>query len=163
MRYLRRATQIVWFSLMIAAGSYLGPVIASQLRQETQPRPLSKPTGSRMGMRLATDNAGGPGKLVVSGLLVVGMPQKVPTKAHRMVLKLRILAEDGTAVVEKEIDRFTVDPKAHHVEYPVRRVYHLPAGTYQVQLQGWDLNRPIKDETGEFVPIVHANTWHAVP
>ena len=136
MKTRKRLVLVALLALSAFAGNRLAMAWAARFRHaDLSPRPIARRSESRLGMRLAQANIGGPGSLVVSGVLEVGLPDSFP---NRMDVVVWVTAPDGTVLVNEIVGHCDVAKDVQQTEYPVLRTYKLPPGLYYVQLVGFD-------------------------
>jgi hypothetical protein len=156
MKIRKRVALALLLVLSALLGTHLGMVWAARSRLDLTPQPIREQHHDRLAMALDYTNAGGPGTLVVSGALGVGVADLRP---NQMAVVVRVSALDGTVLVNETVGKCNVAKDVQQTEYPVRRVYRLPSGWYHVELMGFDVAHPLVDEDG--VTVLHENCGNA--
>ena len=87
--------------------------------------------GSRYWAMINDHNTGGPGKLVVDGLFGVGAQDIV---GHTIAIHVLVPDVQGNLLFDDLVGKVDCPATMSYRDFPVHRVYPMPAGQYRVTL-----------------------------
>jgi hypothetical protein len=156
-------------ALGIAIGSIPGALRAQQQQAKAKGTPQAQAKakgarkavdrGSRTMLRGVAARAVAPGTIEVTGTYMLGRSEPKPEK---LALRLIVTTEEGTRLVDKDLDSRVVPAGEENTQKPISARVQVPAGWYEVRVFTYFPGWKITDHQGKVGPRIDAESTRPV-